>query len=704
MREAEPITLLDGNRFVVSDDAGDICSSYHFPSGLFSFDTRFLSTWILSINGERLHPLSVDDLQYFESRFFLAPGEPTHYIDAQLSVIRRRSIAGRFDEDLTVLNHRSEWVELTVRIDIENDFADFSEIGEPVVRKGRISVTTGENQLRISYARESFLRETVITASDPVTVDPGGMTFHPRIAPHSSWTGTLTVDTLMLGGENRDLRDSLSSRVNRTKAQTLADLDDWIARAPQLTSRSEALNEAYERSVIDLAALRYRGLVSGEYLPAAGLPYYMTLFGRQGIITCLQTLPFLPDLTRPTLRALAAVQGTRLDDFREEEPGKILYQVRYGESSAFDELPHSLSYGAADTTPLFVVLLDEYERWTGDADLVRQLRHVARRALDWIDTYGNLLGDGYVRYEPRNPHHGPVNQCWKESPDSVSFADGRLPGPYRATCELQGYAYDAKMRGARLARLFWGEPEYADRLEREAYDLKQRFNRDFWVEDGEYYALGLDSNGARIDALASNMGHLLWSGIVDEQRAAAVARRLLGPELFSGWGVRTLAAGQARYNPVGYHVGSVWPADNSLIAWGLRRYGFAEEAGRIAVGMFDAARYFNGRLPETFGGYDRARTSFPVRYPSACSPYGGSAGSILLLMRVLLGMEPIGGRLTVDAALPGAVGAIALGGVPGRWGYADVSGRLSSRPPGHRPLVARPQDQNVRGSNPFGRA
>ena len=331
----------------------------------------------------------------------------------------------------------------------------------------------------------------------------------------------------------------------------------------------------YRRSLADLAALRFMPLTAGGHaLPAAGLPWFMAIFGRDSILTSLQTLPFTPDLAATTLRLLALTQGNVLDDFREEEPGKILHELRYGETTGFEEQPHSPYYGSADSTPLYVILLDEYERWTGDAATVRLFETVRGAALHWIDEYGDLMGDGYVWYQRRNEATGLENQCWKDSWDSISFRDGRLPGLPRATCELQGYAYDAKIRGARLARQFWNDPDYADRLEREAAELKQRFNRDFWVTDGEYYALALDGDGGQVDALSSNIGHLLWSGIVEESRAAKIAEHLLGPRLFSGWGVRTLAEGQGRYNPIGYHVGTVWPFDNAFIAWGLRRYGF----------------------------------------------------------------------------------------------------------------------------------
>jgi glycogen debranching enzyme len=401
----------------------------------------------------------------------------------------------------------------------------------------------------------------------------------------------------------------------------------------------------------------------------------MTMFGRDSIFTSLQALPFQPELADTTLRELGARQGTRIDDFRDEDPGRILHEMRYGESAAFEEQPHTPYFGNADATPLFVVLLDEYELWTGDAALVRQLEYQARAALAWIDDYADLTGTGYISYKRRNEDTGLENQCWKDSWDSISYRDGTLPGFPRATCELQGYAYDAKMRGARLARMFWDDPEYARELERSAAELKRRFNRDFWISDGRYFAVALDENGRQVDTLTSNIGHLLWSGIVDKTKARSIVNHLLGPKLFSDWGVRTLAAGEQRFNPIGYHTGTVWPFDNSFIAWGLRRYGFKQEAARIAAGILDAAEFFDGRLPEAFGGYDRALTRYPVEYPTACSPQAWSTGAPMLLLRTMLGLDPIGDHLTVDPALPMGIGHVALLEIPGRWGTVDAFGR-----------------------------
>ncbi len=349
--------------------------------------------------------------------------------------------------------------------------------------------------------------------------------------------------------------------------------------------------------------------------------------------------------------------------------------MRPGELTAFEERPHSPYYGCADATPLYVVLMDEYERWTGDTRLVRELEYEARAALTWIDEYADLQGNGYISYKRRNEKTGLENQCWKDSWDSISFRDGTLPGFPRATCELQGYAYDAKIRGARLARAVWRDPGLADRLEKEAAELKRRFNRDFWIEDGEYFAVALDKEGRQVDTLTSNNGHLLWSGIVDKSKAKSVAAHLMGSRLFSGWGIRTLAEGEGRFNPIGYHVGTVWPFDSSFIAWGLRRYGFKQEAAQVAEGILAAAEFFDGRLPEAFGGYPRSMTKYPVQYPTACSPQAWSTGAPLLLLRTMLGLEPMGDHLVVDPVLPETIGHMELLDIPGRWGRIDAFGR-----------------------------
>ena len=664
------VQILEGNTFVVSDRNGDIEASPTDATGLFSFDTRFLSKWVLTIDGERLNALSTDDLQYFETRFFLVPGTGTVYIDAKLSVIRQRVVGQGFSEQLAILNHDDKAVALEVRLEAASDFADLFEVKDALKKKGTYSSRAERGRLVLGYKRETFERETWITASAPAKIDPNGLTFKVRVPAHGQWTTDLQVTTANAGwGAN-------NAAPQKRRPSMARGLDKWIQKAPRLECDSDSLRATYHRSLVDLAALRFSTrTMPGRSLPAAGLPWFMTMIGRDSIFTSLQALPFTPELAATTLLALGERQGSRVDDFRDEDPGRILHELRYGELTAFEERPHSPYYGCADATPLYVVLLDEYERWTGDTKLVRGLEQEARAALNWIDEYADLQGNGYVSYRRRNEQTGLENQCWKDSWDSISYRDGTLPGFPRATCELQGYAYDAKVRGARLARKVWHDPELADRLEAEAADLKRRFNRDFWVEDEGYFAIALDVDGRQVDALTSNNGHLLWSGIVDKSKAKAVASHLLGKRLYSGWGVRTLAEGEGRYNPIGYHVGTVWPFDNSFIAWGLRRYGFKEEAARLASGILDAAQFFDGRLPEAFGGYPREMTRYPVQYPTACSPQAWSTGAPLLLLRTMLGLEPHGDHLIVDPSLPRGIGHLELLDIPGRWGRIDAFGR-----------------------------
>jgi glycogen debranching enzyme len=535
---------------------------------------------------------------------------------------------------------------------------------------------SGDGAARLVGAILRILQGNSVTAAAPAAqpgpiqaAEASGMSASPRSAGNSLRSAAAVPAQAAVEAALPEIRG------RRRIVQGPEKLEKWLGRAPQLESSAESWTVTYEGSIVDLAALCSSPvLAAGDNQPTGDLPWFMTTFGRYSIIGSLQALPFIPQLAAATLRVLGAWQGSRVDDFRDEDPGRILHELRYGEMSAFEKRPDSPYYGSADATPLYVVLLDEYERWSGDSKLVRDLEPQARAALAWIGEYADLQHNGYVSYQRRNEETGLENQCWKDSWDSISYHGGALPGYPRATCELQGYAYDAKVRGARLARRFWHDPAFADQLDKEAADLKRRFNRDFWVKDRGYFAIALDTDGGQVDSLTSNIGHLLWSGIVDKSKARAVVRHLMSPRLFSGWGVRTLADGEGRYNPIGYHVGAVWPFDNSIIAWGLRNYGFKDEAARIAEGIFDAAEFFEGRLPEAFGGYPQ-ESKYPVECSTACSPQAWSIGAPLLLLRAVLGLEPDGDNLKVDPALPLTVGWLELLDIPGRWGRIDAFGR-----------------------------
>jgi glycogen debranching enzyme len=672
------VSILDGNEFVVSDRRGDLEASPTDTHGLFLDDTRFMSRWILTINGQRPTVLSVDEQEYFRVQFFMALATGTVYVDSHLSVLRERAIERGFHEDITVVNHDKKPVDLEVRLEAASDFADLFEVKDKLQKKGTFRQRVENGVLVLGYAREDSVVETRISSTQPADVTETGFAFRVNLPPHESWTVGFDVEA-----RNRRGVASTTARRGRpgvARPELQESLRLMIEKAPRLVSSWEPLTLTYRRSLVDLAALRFAmpPLLDGA-LPAAGLPWFMAIFGRDSLITSFQSMPFAPELSATTLQALALLQGSVRDDFRDEEPGRILHELRLGEMTAFEERPHSPYYGASDSTPLFLVLLEEYVRWTGDRDMARRLEPHARAAIAWIDRYGDRDGDGYIEYERRNRETGLENQCWKDSWDSIVSADGTLASFPRATCELQGYAYDAKVRTARLARDLWNDPKWAGELEKQAAELRRRFNEDFWLPERGFFALALDGAKRKVDSLTSNIGHLLWSGIADDDKARACVRHLMGEELFSGWGIRTLGTREGSYNPIGYHVGTVWPHDTSLVAWGLRRYGYREEAAHLATAMFEAAALFNHRLPEAFAGYPRAATRFPVEYPTACSPQAWASGAPLLFIRTLLGLESDGRHLIIDPAVPQPIERIELLDIPGAWGRIDAFGRARLR-------------------------
>jgi glycogen debranching enzyme len=434
------------------------------------------------------------------------------------------------------------------------------------------------------------------------------------------------------------------------------------------------LKSVFDKSIIDLAALRVSGEVRGEpyVMPAAGLPWFMTLFGRDTLISALQTLSIGPELARGALHLLGEAQGAKVDDFRDEEPGRILHEIRNGELTVLGEKPHSPYYGTADATPLWIILMESYWRTTGDNDFVRKRWDRILAALHWIDHYGDRDGDGYVEYGTRSPQ-GLGNQCWKDSWDGIQFSDGSIPFLPIATVEIQGYVYDAKRRVADMARRLLQEQALSDRLEREANELKSRVNRDFWSEErGGYYIVGLDGDKRPIDSMASNMGHLLWSGIVPEDRARIVAGHLMSDRMFSGWGVRTISTEDRGYNPIGYHCGTIWPHDNVIVAAGLAQYGFRDEANRIVLAQIEAASFSNFRLPEAFAGFERSVSRFPVPYPTACSPQAWATGAPFAFVQVMLGSQLCDGAIQLDPKVPKEIGRIKLRRVPALRKFWDI--------------------------------
>ncbi len=652
------LSVLDGSTFVVGDRRGDVRADAVREHGFFCDDTRFLSRWALRVGETPLELLGLDQSTHFAAQFFLTPGVGPDE-EAPCSIMRRRLIDHVWVEEVTVTNHRHEHSEVRVALEVGADFADLFEVKDGVVTKREVSYRHDDKALTLAYERPGFLRSLTITASRKAMVTRGGFAYSLQLAPGEQWSTTFTLtphaEQPGVAFAQRESRGSLA----RLRASKSSELERWLAGAPVLQTQDTALAHTYRASLSDLGALRlHPDLFEGATLPAAGLPWFMALFGRDSLITSFQALPYLPGLAATTLRVLASRQAQRRDNFHEQEPGKILHELRFGELTARGERPHSPYYGTADATPLFLVLLDEYHRWSGDDELVRALEPHARAALAWIEDSGDADGDGYVEYACRNRATGLVNQCWKDSWDAIQCADGTLARGPIATCEIQGYVYDARLRCARLAREVWDDPVLAELLERQATTLRERFRRDFWMPERGCHALALDGEKRQVDSLTSNIGHLLWSGLLDESEAAATAERLLDEQLYSGWGVRTLGIHEAGYNPLGYHTGTVWPHENSLIVAGLARYGYREEASIIASTVLQAAPYFEHRLPEVFAGYPASVTSIPVAFPTASRPQAWAAGTPLLLLSTLLDLRP--GSLDADVEVPCGIGHLAL--------------------------------------------
>jgi glycogen debranching enzyme len=652
------ISVLDGSTFVVSDRLGDLRSDHGREHGFFCYDTRFLSHCALRVGDGTLDLLGLDQREHFAAQFFLTPTVGPDS-EAPCSVMRRRLIDHVWMEEVSIVNHRHENSTIAIVLELDTDFADLFEVKDGAVEARTVTCRHDDRTLTLSYEHDGFRRSVAISSSLPATVTREGFGYSPVLAPDERWSTTFTITPSAaqpaVAFAPRKVRGGFAAM----SAAKSSELEQWLAKAPALVASDPALMRTYRASLSDLGALRLPpDIGKGATLPAAGLPWFMALFGRDSLITSFQALPYLPELAATTLRVLAAAQACERDDFHEREPGKILHELRFGELTARGERPHSPYFGSADATPLFLILLDEYHRWSGDDELVRLLEPSARAALGWIEESGDVDGDGYVEYSRRNSSTGLVNQCWKDSWDAIQFADGTLARGPIATCEIQGYVYDARRRAARLAREVWGDAALAEGLDRQASELRASFHRDFWMPERGCYALALDGEKRQVDSLSSNIGHLLWSGLLGDDEAAATAERLLDAELYSGWGVRTLGIAEAGYNPLGYHTGTVWPHENSLIVAGLARYGQLQAAATIAAAMLAAAPHFEHRLPEVFAGYPAALTSVPVAYPTASRPQAWAAGTPLLLLSTLLDLRP--GFTHASGELPVAIGHVEL--------------------------------------------
>ena len=649
------VTLVDGQTFCLSDRAGDFdANPVH---GVYFADMRVLSSARLRVGGSQVEVLAVqqDDP---ESATFIGRCPPASHPGGNLLVVRRRRVGSVWHENIEVRNYSSLPLVVPIELAVTVDFADVFAVkegrGDP---EGQHSYEARDASMLFSWRHGEINRRAELsTTGPPPIVSAGGFRWIAEIAPGETWE--VDLDLAVAIGERwitrRHHHPDLPDAARRNR--------EWMLERPTLRTTDGRLSDAYSTAIEDLSALRLHD-PEGIRRPtiAAGAPWYMALFGRDALITSYMALPVDRDLALGVLDALAELQGTKVDPGTEEQPGRIVHETRYLGAERISLTGHSAYYGSVDATPLFVVLLAELLRWgLPDADLDRLLPH-ADRALAWIDEYGDRDGDGFVEYV-RSSDHGLVNQGWKDSGDAIRYRDGTIATAPLALCEVQGYTYAAFRGRAAIARHL-GDDACEQQYESRAAVLKRRFNEEFWIHDVGWPAVALDEHKQQVDSLTSNIGHCLWTGIVDDDRAAAIAERLMSPAMWTGWGIRTLAADERGFDPMSYHCGSVWPHDGALCAAGLARYGLTEPTWQVVNGLLDAAEAWHGRLPEFFCGLGRDDVATPIPMPTSCSPQAWASATPLLLLRLMTGLEPApDGTLTVTP-MPGLGHDVALSGI-----------------------------------------
>ena len=662
-RSTDSINLVDGTTFVVSSRSGEIGD--HLTHGLYMLDTRVVSRWRVELDGWVIEPLSYVPVGPF-SGTFVSQAENSDQPDAPIALVQRRHVGRGMREDLEIRNHGPA-CSLTVRIRAAADLAGLFEVKAGRAFGGCGAAVAAPHGLRFVAPHDDAAAVgavTVTSSPPPDSVDGAGgcMTWNVELGPGEAWTACLQVGVEADGAE---IPPSHRCGEPVEEAVPVGRFRRWRETTPQLTTDHDGLDRAVAQAVDDLGALRIFDPDHAErVVVAAGAPWFMALFGRDSLLAAWMALPFDQELAEGVLAELADNQGTRVDARTEEEPGRILHEVRFDRLSAHLLGGSNIYYGTADATPLFVMLVAELARWTGVTDRIIGLMPAVDRAIDWIESYGDRDGDGFVEYVRSHPA-GLEHQGWKDSWDGIRHLDGSVAVPPIALCEVQGYVYAAYRGRAALARALGEGEAVAQRYDARAADLFERFEQSYWLDDLGWYAVGLDQSKQPIRSLTSNIGHLLWSGIVPEHRAALLAGHLLSPAMFTGWGLRTLASTNAGYNPLSYHCGSVWPHDTAITVAGLSRYGLDEAAQLLGAGLIDAASTSGGRLPELFGGFARDDISAPVPYPTSCSPQAWSAASPLLLLRAMLGLEPDvpNGRLSVRPRVPASIGHVHLRGV-----------------------------------------
>jgi len=645
------VTLVEGSTFCISEPGGDFVHGR--PRGLFVRDTRVLSQWQLTVDGRRPEPLAVQRPDPYAATFVGRLPPPAGHSDSTLLVVRRRYVGDGMREDITIRNTARVPAACAVTLSAAADFADLFEVksGSAHPAAAAADAVPGASVLAFE-ARRGERRHGLLIRGDghPAAAD-STLSWQVTVPARGEWTTSVEVVPVT---------DGIPMVLHHPRGQPVEHafparrLREWRQGAPQVRTPEPDLAAVLHRSVEDIGALRiFDPEHPGRPVVAAGAPWFMALFGRDSLLTSWMLLPWDDSLATGTLQTLAARQGQRTDPASEEEPGRILHEIRFGPAASLALGGRSVYYGTADATPLFVMLLGELRRWGRHDAVTQELLPHADRALDWMEHYGDADGDGFVEYS-RKTDRGLVNQGWKDSWDGINFADGQIAEPPIALAEVQGYAYAAYRARAAFAREA-GDIPAARHWAAKAGRLKRAFNQAFWLADKGWFATALDRDKRPVDALTSNIGHCLWTGIADEDKAATVAAHLLSEDMFSGWGIRTLAASMTAYNPMSYHNGSVWPHDNALCAAGLMRYGFTRHAQRVAEAIFDAATCFGYRLPELFCGFPREVHAPPIPYPTSCSPQAWAAAAPLQLLHALLRLtpQPSTGRLWCAPEIPG---------------------------------------------------
>jgi glycogen debranching enzyme len=654
------IAIHQGQTVLITEEDGQI----NWPSekGLYFLDTRIVSSWAIYANGEPWELLNGGAISYYASRIFLTNRalltEDGTIPPRTLGLNISRSISGGMHEDLDLINRGMKPVIFQLEIALRCDFADIFEVKSGhIVRRGRITTewSASRQRLRTTYRNADFTRAVTISpmqSSAQAVYANGRLSFEVAVQPGESWHCCLRYKLTDGDRQVESPSDCVGHSHKSRHAETLA---DWLENVVKIRTSNEEFYRLFRQALEDMAALRLPMAGTGHmiFLPAAGLPWFLAPFGRDSLIVSLQNTLVYPDFACGTLEVLGSLQAKHEDDYRDAEPGKILHEIRYGELAHFKLIPHTPYYGTADATPLYLIALHAAWRAIGDRALLERHLETAEGCLSWIDKYGDRDGDGFQEYQTRSSV-GYENMGWKDSGDCIVYPDGSLVKGPKALCELQGYVYNAWIRMAEVFDAL-GNPDRAQALRAKAAALFRRFNEAFWDEELGFYAYALDGEKKKVLTVASNAGHCLWSGIVPPERAKRVVERLTAPDMWTGWGIRTLSTHNPAFNPYNYQTGSVWPHDNAIIAMGFKLYGFSAEVARIAHDISVAAEYFRlNQLPELYTAFEREETNFPVQYIGANVPQAWAAGSAFMLTQALLGFLPDAPRnkLYVDPSLP----------------------------------------------------